>query len=62
MFIHIEDFRFIQFFMIAVLLHGVWDMPIGSELVYIVLTVIIWVIILVLINAGLKQIEKINQA
>ena len=48
--------------MIAVLLHGVWDMPIGSELVYIVLTVIIWVIILVLINAGLKQIEKINQA
>ena len=48
--------------MIAVLLHGVWDKLIGSELVYIVLTVIIWVIILVLINAGLKQIEKINQA
>ncbi len=48
--------------MIAVLLHESWDKLIGSELVYIVLTVIIWVIILVLINAGLKQIEKINQA
>lgn len=57
---HIKDIRFLQFFLIAIVLHGIWDMPIGTVLIQIGLTGIAWIIILVLINAGLKQIDRIN--
>lgn len=62
---HIQDFRFLKFFAIVIGLHAVWDMPISNsrDLPYIpqiILTGIAWVIILVLINAGLKQISRLN--
>jgi len=63
---HIEDIRFLKFFIIAIVLHAIWDMPIitSSNLpfVQIMLTVIAWIIILVLIDAGLKQISKLNSS
>lgn len=50
--------------MIAIGLHAVWDMPLsnGGEIpfVQIMLTIIPWIIILVLISVGLKQISKLN--
>lgn len=50
--------------MIAIGLHAVLDMPLsnGGEIpfVQIILTIIPWIIILVLISVGLKQISKLN--
>jgi RsiW-degrading membrane proteinase PrsW (M82 family) len=60
---HLENIQFLKFFIIAIGLHAIWDMPISnSDLPYvqIILTVIAWVIILVLINIGLKQISNLN--
>lgn len=54
----------LQFMIIAIILHAIWDMPItfGSEfyLVQIILTIIAWIIILTLIASGLKQVKRIS--
>lgn len=57
---HITNIGFFRFFIIAIGLHAIWDMPISTMLVKVVLTGIAWVIILVLISVGLKQISKLN--
>ncbi|AKN31422.1 membrane protein [Clostridium carboxidivorans P7] len=61
---HIMNAQFFKFFVIAIGLHAIWDMPIdiGSDihLVQIMLTAIAWIIILVLISVGLKQISNLN--
>lgn len=61
----LKNAKFITFFAIAVVLHAVWDMPIGfgSEiyLVPILLTIGAWVVILTLISAGLKQITRLSR-
>lgn len=61
---HIMNFTFIKYFIFAVMLHAIWDMPISNNselpLVQIILTVMAWVIILILISAGLKQISILN--
>ena len=54
----------IQFMLMAIALHAIWDMPItiGSDifLVQILLTIAAWVIILTLIASGLKQVKRIS--
>lgn len=61
---HLKNIKFLKYFIIAIGLHAIWDMPISnsSELpfVQIILTVIAWVVILVLISAGLKQVSNLN--
>lgn len=53
--------KFLTFFLITVAMHAVWDMPIefGSSIYLIqdILVVAAWVVILVLIQVGLKQIS-----
>lgn len=55
---------FLKLFAVPVVLHSIWDMPINLfneiYLVPIILTIIAWVFILVLINAGLKQITELS--
>lgn len=61
---HITNLEFFKYYIIAVVLHAVWDMPISnmSEFPYVqgILTIIAWVIIAILINAGLKQISRLK--
>lgn len=61
---HILNPKFLKYFITAIALHAIWDMPIdiGSDLPYIqiALTAIAWIIILVLISTGLKQISSLS--
>jgi len=61
---YLKNIKFLKYFILAVVLHGIWDMPISnsSELPFVqgILTIIAWVIILILISAGLKQISSIK--
>ena len=61
---YIKDIKFLKYFIFAVGLHAIWNMPISnsSELPFAqgILTVIAWAIILMLISAGLKQISNIK--
>ncbi len=55
--------KFIRFFLIAVLLHALWDMPFAGRLLYSALSTIAIIIVLVMISAGLRQISRVvNQA
>ncbi len=53
--------RFLRLFLIPVVLHSVWDMPIafGSEvfLMPLLLTVAVWIVVLILINMGLDEVK-----
>ena len=46
----------------CVIMHAIWDMPIEIDyyLVQIAMTVCAWVVTLVLVDVGLKEISKIN--
>lgn len=58
------DTRFLVFFVLAILLHAAWDWDIGlidPYLKLIFLIVIAWIIVFVLMNAGLKEIEHLQQ-
>lgn len=60
---HIFNRKFLKYFIVAIGLHAVWDMPIyigDLPFVQIILTVIAWIIILILISAGLKQISSLS--
>lgn len=69
---HISDPRFLKFLLIAIVLHGLWDssplierMPsvFGFSSLYLILVVLIWVILLVVIGAGLRQATRMaNEA
>ncbi|MGN0569611.1 MAG: PrsW family glutamic-type intramembrane protease [Candidatus Fimenecus sp.] len=63
---HLLNPRFLKIFAVPVVLHAVWDMPIpvpvNIPIVQIALTVLSWVMVLVLINTGLKQLSKTNKA
>lgn len=53
--------KFLTFFIIAVALHAVWDCPFMADDVYIKLFALIaiaWIVILVLLSVGLKQIQR----
>ena len=61
----IWNVKFQKFFFISVILHAIWDAPLMSEAYVIKLIILIavaWIIILVMLNAGLKQIERICSA
>lgn len=61
---HIFSWPFLRLFLVSMTLHAVWDMPLYTlqtfYLQYISLIIIGWIFIFVLINAGLKQIVRIN--
>lgn len=61
---HIFSWPFLRLFLVSMALHAVWDMPLYTlqtfYLQYIILIIIGWIFIFVLINAGLKQIVRIN--
>lgn len=59
---HIMNIRFLRFFIIAIALHAIWDMPMSNTIIQLMLTGIVWVIILVLISVGLKQISRLNSS
>lgn len=63
---HIFNARFLKLFLVPVVLHAIWDMPIelGDDiyLVQILLTLAAWVMVLVLLNTGLKQISRLSAA
>lgn len=56
--------KFLAFFALPVILHAIWDMPFLSELPYnmkyIALCVVVWIILLVLISAGMREINNLT--
>jgi RsiW-degrading membrane proteinase PrsW (M82 family) len=60
---HLTSFKFIKYFITVIVLHSIWDMPIyfgNLPYVQIILTIAAWIIILILISAGLKQISSLS--
>lgn len=61
---HLGDGSFLKLFAVAVTLHAVWDMPLYAlhsfYFLYVVLIIAAWIFIFSLINAGLKQIGRLN--
>lgn len=61
---HVFQSKFMKLFAVPVILHAVWDMPLyplhSFNLLYIILIVVAWLFIFSLINAGLKQIVRLN--
>jgi len=56
-----RDGRFLRFFGLTIVLHALWDMPLPFEWVRIGLLIIVaWVTVLVLINAGLREIRTLR--
>lgn len=59
---HILDIQFLKFLGYVIILHGIWDMPIhfGSDIYLIqwILTAMAVITVLVLLNAGLRQISQ----
>ena len=59
---HYFDYRFIIFFWLAIAMHAIWDMPIYISdiipVVQIVMTLFAWVILFVLMSAGLKEVSR----
>ena len=59
--------HFLKIFIIPVVLHAVWDMPInfviGNYILVdkLILTVLAWVVTLAMISRGLKQISEISK-
>lgn len=62
---NITDKRFLFFFFSSVVLHGIWDTSFslfGSfSFKYIVLTTIIWLLVFILMKAGLKQVNILQE-
>ncbi|WP_024748047.1 PrsW family glutamic-type intramembrane protease [Levilactobacillus namurensis] len=59
------DTRFLVFFLLAILFHAAWDWDIGLIGPYfklLVLIVLAWIVVFVLMNAGLKEIGHLQQA
>ena len=62
---HFFNPKFLTFFIISVALHAIWDCPLefdisGINIKILALIAIAWIIILVLLNVGLKQIERLS--
>lgn len=59
------DKRFLIFFFTSVVLHGIWDAYIRAlssfNLKYILLSVVAWIIVFVLMKAGLKQVNVLQE-
>lgn len=61
---HLMNIKFLKYFIAAIGLHAIWDMPILSyselPIVQGILTIIAWILVLILISAGLKQISDLS--
>ena len=59
---HLTNIKFLQFLAVAIILHGIWDMPSSNHfslpVVQMGLVVVVWVFLLVMIHAGLRQISE----
>lgn len=60
---HLFNSKFIQLFLVPIVLHALWDLPLQvfHTLRLVLIIVVGWVFIFTFINAGLKQIMRINQ-
>lgn len=60
-----SDKKFWRIFLIPIVLHAVWDMPlnIGAEIYLMpcVLTLMVWIVVLILINMGLDEVKQYNK-
>lgn len=56
------DSRFLIFFALAIAMHAVWDWDIGGSiyLKLIALIIVAWIVVFVLMNAGLKEISHLK--
>lgn len=55
----LKDHKFLALFILSVVMHAIWDMPIGLGLfVPVVLVAAAWIVLLVLIHNGLNEINK----
>ncbi|BCZ45266.1 membrane protein [Clostridium gelidum] len=61
---HIMNIKFLKYFVLIIGLHAIWDMPISTNselpLVQVILTITAWIIVIIFISAGLKQISSLN--
>ena len=62
----VKDPKFLRLFMIPVILHAVWDMPLPDIYLFnlipvfeIILGIIAWVVVLVLLHRGLEEVNSI---
>lgn len=54
--------RFIRFYLLVVIMHGLWDADIHFESIKIISLIVVgWIVILVLIHAGLREIKQIHK-
>lgn len=62
---HYLSSRFLKLFSVPVILHAVWDMPLYAlhsfYILFFILIGIAWIFIFSLMNAGLKQIVRLNK-
>ena len=54
----LKDGKFLRLFAIPVILHAIWDMHINSTLKLVALIVVVWIVLIVLIQNGLKEVER----
>ena len=63
-FSYLANGAFLRIFIVSVVLHAVWDMPIDLKtdipIVQMVLIILVWIVALVLINKGLQQISVVS--
>lgn len=60
------DRRFLRLFFIPVILHALWDSPLSNifssiYLVPLALTAVVWIVVLILINMGLAEVERVTR-
>ncbi|SDG60353.1 Membrane proteinase PrsW, cleaves anti-sigma factor RsiW, M82 family [Selenomonas sp. WCT3] len=62
---HLMDMRFLKFLAVSIVLHGLWDMPLLSHIMPLItqvgLMAVVWIFLLVMLHAGLRQISTIQQ-
>lgn len=62
---HITNQRFLRLFLVPIILHSIWDMPLYAlhefYFLFLVLITIAWIFIFTLIHAGLKQISRLHE-
>lgn len=59
---NIGDKRFLFFFFISVILHGIWDTDIGNTyLKFVILIIIAWIFVFILMKSGLTQVNKLQK-
>lgn len=59
---HFFNIKFFRLFIVPIILHALWDSPLQwmHNLRFIILIVVAWIFVFTFINAGLKQIMRLN--